>query len=1499
MKFRLDSKHRLRYKSTGYKILTILGKFLLFLFIVFLVFVGFTQTSYFRNLLKDEIIKLSRFHLKGELKIESIYGTLFSSLTIRKINYSIDGVEFISAKTLHVSINPLGLIQKKLIINKIFFENGHFNLIQFKDGKWITEKILKHPPKPDTTPSKKLDYEIILKSFILSDCQFRLKKNVDSSDYNKFTFYQELNIDDLTISNIDLNFSGRADFLKNFYELKIKEFDFKTNINGFSLERLRLNISLKNRNLEITPLEIETNKSNVSLNAYLKELDLNKPKFLENISHSFFNAKVIAKPFDFDDLYSLVPDVNMLKGRINVECEAEGSLKELTVRYLNANLDSTKLYLTGKVFNIDNPDILYINAKAENSEILMKDVSRLLPLYSIPEFIGLEKLKLNIHHEGSPLNFKTKFKIKTSAEEIDGLTTFNFQRRVPEYFVNLNTKNLGLSPLLKIDGKLNSHLTIKGEGFNPTTLKTELNFRVYQSSLAGNLIDSMLLKVEGKNRSIKFDFSTILEDAGVNLNGFVNFINEKLPDYRLAFEFKNFDPQKNLFVKELSGKLNLGGRLEGTGFDIDNMKANFALSIYESLLNSVEIAESKLLMEIDHSQKNKKINLSSDFVDAEITGNYKFTEILDMLTENFQFVEEEIQHKIKSFKGENEIIKEISAKNTKIESANKEGIKHIYSKQNLVYNFRFKDLNLINAILKNIKIKFDGKIFGEIVNDSSSFIIKNKGDIVDFWIVDREKSTRLKNTTAELYLNVDKSLLRNKVKLSTSIEAEKFLATSTIEDLQLQVDYDTDVFTYKIFSIVDTFLSVRSEGSFDVSTPVFIANIDKATVIYKKYKLTNQGGLNFSISKDKVKFDHFVLRRKKELYKLSGEINYRGEHDLQFSIQDLELFDLVLNFLPNAQEDINGIFSLDLKLNGTYDKPSLSGAFQLKEITIGNDELGEFTGSVDYKNKILNFIISYVDSVYEGDDLQLIGSLPIDLTLSDVKERISRKRNIEILITMNNFNLQPLKAIATIFRDVNGSLDGSLRIAGTLEKPEFYGSVNSKNMNFILAQNNLKYSSDISLKFTDNKISLQKFELSNLNTKKRGKLLTNAEVEIDERGIKYLKLVSTGSLLLLGNESRATGSKVYGDLFIETASPITIEGKYNDYNITGDINIRESSLVIPPIQSEYSAEMESFVYKYVDYSTQIDLADLAFLEAEKELRGKRKEQSKRSDGLISKLRGKVKISLKNNVSMIFIFSPELNQRLFADLKGEIFYNFTENQASAQGEIELTKDSYLVFYQRFLASGKIRFESDLSNPYLDVIASYANYYITGDTVNQKVKDVLIKLKLVGKVNELGKNLVSDRENMEVYIDGTLDKSKDASDIVAFILIGKFKDDLTAQDKTGALFDWGSSFQNAASSLLGSVITNFANNILGDVLRNVEFKRVGEETKFSLEGKVKDVRFKIGGGTDVFQNFALANIQIEYPMSDKLFLRLVRKQSQLQTSKQTEMINEVGLRYKVEF
>lgn len=1501
MKIKLDSKHRLRYKSTTYKILHFIGKAFLFLFILILMLIGFTQTAFFRNLLKDKVTQLAQSELKGTIKIGSIYGTLFSSITLREFDYEIDSIKFLQAKTIHLSINPLTLLRKKITINKIYFEELKINLVQFESGKWITQGIVKRMHEPDTTKKAKFDYDIEIKQVTFNNCQFHLKKNATKDDYFNYSYYPYLNTNDFYLSNFNLSLSAKSIFNHNDYELLLENLSFKTNINNFSLIQLRLNIDLKDNKLTVSPFILRTHRTNLKLNFSADEINLFDTTLVQNISQKNFYAEVIANSFDFDDLKTFLPEVSMLSGKVKANLTAEGSLDNLLIKNLYLGLDSSDLNADGTLSNILGGKDMTIQARIFNSKIFMNDVSELLPLYSIPSFQSEKPIQIKAEYKGKPTAFNTKFLILHGNGLAEGSANFNFQLKVPTYKVDLLVQNFDFSPLIKLESRLNSSLQIEGKGFNPKEINSNLSLEIKNSRLAGNKIDSLTLKVNAKNNIFDLSLKGKFDTVKLDLLGQMNFQEEDLPKYNFVMNGSNIDLARNFYVKELPSNLNFSAWFRGKSFDFDDMVASAQINIFESSVNNVEIPESKVIIDINHESKESKVlSFQSDFLDWNISGTYKLNSVDEALQQTIKVIKNEIDKKIKAFKGENDSI-EIDAK--KFVKGKGEGdrtkkpnvLEPFYAK----YNIKFKDFNLINIFLKNIKLNLDGEVNGEFSSKGHSINFSSKSSFQDFWLIDYEKSYRLRNAQSEITFNVDDIYGSNDLKFSFKSDAEKILVGSQFEHLSVAILFNKNVLGFSFLSIIDSTIFTRGEGNFTFIDSAVIADINKMTMEYKKYKLTNEGPIQFSFTKDNVRFNKFILRRKNERIKLNGEIGFSGHQNLVLTAQDFELNDIVMNFFPSFKEKIEGKVLLHINISGNAKSPIINSQFELINLSIGNDKLGNLRSEINYQEKVLNISSYYIDSLYYGKDLSIQGSLPIDLSFYNVKDRLIKNKEINFTIDFENFNLQPTRALIDFFSDIQGSLNGEIKVGGTIGKPELTGEVKSNNVIFVVRQNNLKYSSDLQILFDQSKILLKQFNITNLETRKRGKLYSTGEVEFDERGIKNLSLTSKGSLLVLGNESKGVSPNVYGDLFLEIISPINIVGSYNSYSLTGEIGIRESNIIIPPLADAYSDQQESFVYNYVDYGTQIDSLDLAFYQAEQALRGNRKTKSKKSDDLLSKIDVRLRISVKKNVNLTVIFNKELNQRLYADLKGDIIYNIVDDQPSVQGEILLSEDSYLVFYQKFMASGKIRFEREISNPYLEVTAVYSNYYIVGDTLDQKVKDVKIKLKLKGTVNELGKNLVSNKENIEVSIDGVIDQTKDASDVVAFILLGKFKDDLTAEDKTKAASIWGETFQTAASSLLGSVIQNFANSILGDVLRNVEFRRVGEETKFSLEGRVKDVRFKVGGGTDVFQNFALANIQLEYPISEKLFLRLIRKQASLQTAKPSEMINEVGLKYKVEF
>ena len=110
---------------------------------------------------------------------------------------------------------------------------------------------------------------------------------------------------------------------------------------------------------------------------------------------------------------------------------------------------------------------------------------------------------------------------------------------------------------------------------------------------------------------------------------------------------------------------------------------------------------------------------------------------------------------------------------------------------------------------------------------------------------------------------------------------------------------------------------------------------------------------------------------------------------------------------------------------------------------------------------------------------------------------------------------------------------------------------------------------------------------------------------------------------------------------------------------------------------------------------------------------------------------------------------------------------------------------------------------------------------------------------------------------------LDATKDASDAMFFIILGKFPEDATTQETNLVA--------STAASLAGSLLSSFLNE-------------------------------RLGGSSQIFQDFSRANVKIEWPVvpiTPLLILRLERREPVFVSRTYSEMINELGFKYSFEF
>ena len=108
--------------------------FLVVILALLTIFFGFSQTRTFRDYLKDQIVENVNSSINGQLEIDRIEGSIFTSLRIYAITLNSEYDTVATIGRLEVNINPVQILLKKIYLRSVIVNNLAFNLREVKEG---------------------------------------------------------------------------------------------------------------------------------------------------------------------------------------------------------------------------------------------------------------------------------------------------------------------------------------------------------------------------------------------------------------------------------------------------------------------------------------------------------------------------------------------------------------------------------------------------------------------------------------------------------------------------------------------------------------------------------------------------------------------------------------------------------------------------------------------------------------------------------------------------------------------------------------------------------------------------------------------------------------------------------------------------------------------------------------------------------------------------------------------------------------------------------------------------------------------------------------------------------------------------------------------------------------------------------------------------------------------------------------------------------------------
>ncbi len=1472
---------------------SIIGFFVAIFFTIALVF-AFSQTSTFRNALRDKIVELTNNSLNGKLNIGKVDGTLITHLVLRDVTLEKDLDTFFVAKKIEFALNPFYILAKRIKVTRVSISDVNLAILETSPNKWNISDIAKidTTSKLATTDTVQQNSKIDNFPFVfevsdlsLKNISFRLKRNKYLALHKK---YATMNYDDIEIDNLDLKLSLFANLNKMEFFANISRLTLTPNLSKFALQNLSGKVHLTPSYTEIKDLEIITDSSNINFSTRFDDFNVFGNIDPKNFKNYPIILDLTAHPFNMCDLNSFIEPTNFMHGAPDFTFKGKGKYGNLDFES-TLKLKTTSINMRGNIVNLQNPLHLYTKAEFYDSDILYSELDSFLGDLELPKYPNLLVEDINLTYKGEPLKFRADGTAAIGNGNFSINTFMDMRKELTDYDYQLTTHNLNLKTLLGIESKLNTKGKLKGSGFDPEKSTSQMAFVITDSHIAGHQIDTANIKLHTIDKLIDLSVFSRLDGMQNEISGKLDLATADKPIYNLQGNFKNLDLFDFTQDTTLNSSLNFTFEANGQSLDLDKTEGGFKLNFIDSRIGSNNFDSINFNIDLSKLDDTRLISFKSDILDFNITGDFSLNETLDLLGYQSQKLNYAISQKLNEinplvFSADTSHTLELLTRNKKYSQ------KDIY----LDYDFNFKDFKLIAALLNRDKVEISGKGYGYLENDSDNFTISTTVDLDWLFLFKGKEVFYVSDVESSFDIGADNHKYSFDNIFSTfSLTSEEMVSALNINNIKADVIFNQSQAFVNIEANVDDKLDAGIEGYFSFSDSTESIKISNLLFAYNNYTWQNRDSIYLSNSPTKFEINNFNLFNGKSKLSINGSIINKLNQNINLVLSNVDGGILANKFLDS--EDANSNINITAQILGTTLHPIYNIDFSMDDFKLKDNYIGSLFGKMSYKNKNIATDIEFINKTNNNKKLlTLSGNIPIDM---DMEQTTDNRPLADLALNLKtyDFNLSAFgDAIPTILNP-SGIVNSDISVNGKLNDFNLSGYFSAKYCRFTSEISNLDYITDLNLVFNKKNIQLQdSFIKNNGKTKFPGRIDFTGEIDLDGYSVSLANIFMNGNIALLSPNSKASLPYFYGDLLIKSDKPWHYQIKDGKQSFTGNMILEEASLDFIPPESSYSVTNSDFRYIFIDNNLATEL--------------QKEKQSKLLSALLIKKTGSkldntttdfdldLKISSPKISKLSVVLSKALNQKLLADFTGELKIKNHNNKLTSQGQFDVLPGSMFIFYKTFSAEGSIKFSDDLINPIVNITSTYIADYTNPRNDDAEPIKTAVKIKIDGPAMSVLENMASGKKplNMQVYtgaqnIDYDVPNQQyNNLDAMYFVLLGKFSSDI----------ENASIAKSAGYSMLGSAITSGLNAHLGNFINNVNFNQTGKQTRINVSGRASEFRYTIGGAIERL-DWSEANAKFEYLFNPQFIIRFERKDPVISSSSKSQKVHELGAMYRFTF
>lgn len=1476
---------------------------------------GLTQTKTFRSYLRSTAVAELNAHLNGTVTFGDIKGNLVTGLEIPHVSLERDGRTLVTAERIEARYNLVSIFFGRISIARLTIDRPRVFVWREAGGRWNFEDLLL-PSEPDSGSSPGTIH-IQRLEVLEGRLQFTDSTDLEPPDDPRAIHYANIGLDPFSLQ-------AGVRITRDGLFLAVHSLGFESVRPSFRLEELSGEFSIDPQAATVRNLKIRTRNSRLSLSASLRGADIFSIANIADLEQAKVWLDLSADRIDFAEFKQFLHGpVDFLAGSVALDVRAEGTFSDLAIRTVALKTPRTFVTLRGTLGNLHRPEDLVLHMKADDNIINPSDLPELLPGLRLPDLTPFGILNCSFTFDGEPDRFKAWVAGSVEAGSFEAKGDLDFRRTVPVYACTLATANFDLARIFDdpvFTSRLNTNATIMGSGTTLETMTSLLRLRADSSTFSGLPVRNSVLVADIADRTLRTSLLLQAEPTRIDVNAKARFGTGDSLLYDLRGTVNSLDLA--MILKEPRLVSDLSFSLDASG-DLSHGQSNVDIHFRRSSLgrHRFENQELKVTLLGDDSL-GRTLTLRSEPLDLRIDGLFTPVSAVTILENAGSTLVQAIRHRLAtldSLRGTMPVARRQYAAQTR----------RLHDAISARVSAEFRDVYPL-GILIDQPLYGSALLAASVEGTASDLSAAGSLTLSSFSFAG---STVVDFKDANLTFSVDRIRgpeIFPSLESDIAFSAGRVLMDSTlITNLSFRHHLREDTSTYAFEATLDSTLGISLAGSSAFVPNRIDLTIPEFRLWIADHVFESPDTLRMQYGRDGLKFEEFLVQHEAEEVALAGLLDPAGMSDLRFSVRNFLLNNLQeFSRAPEYVEKVrgfNGVLNGEGVFRGNLERPEFQISLSAQGVTIGETVFGQITGEGKYRSRTLEVFLEFRSRPTDpaaSPELYVSGTMPLRLGKDDLEPG----RSMDLTLHSRGFRLEFLDPFLPVTKGLKGALTGDIVMRGTLNSPLYDGSLAISDAEFLFVPLGLRYRLQGNLVPEAQTIRLVDLRLMNLPEDRvpalidgLGSMTMSGSLTLEGLTVRAFDIRANGQLLVMKETSRLPDIPFYGNIYIATGTnPLHWHGIPERSFVTGDILVKNASMTFPPVRDVFLERSHLLTVEFVDDTSRTISAkettgrSLAFAsngpgpvtrpEQTVVGNGRREEETT----FLDKIAYNLTIETAGLTQVRFVFNQLTNEELFADLKGRLVFLKDEADAKVSGELEVGQRSYYRYFKTLSAAGKLLFTGELSNPELNIVATYEGTYRPADTTVAEQR-VVVRLDITGTRDE-----PKVKMGLDVFDpDGNkLPARPDPqSDAIAFLVSGTFKDDMTQGQQRNLVTT--SLLGSIGSSLLSGPLTELVRNQVGYITSiDVYYygggdRSFGQAADIRLTGEIGDAVIRLGGR--VFEDIGNTNVSIQFPMSSitgseawrNLILEIERRSGTFDRLEQRPPSNGVHLLYRIAF